>query len=284
MIHGPFYSQALGGNFRYDQSSDKIILANGVTFARPPNMLPAAILNMPIVGGSLQPVNQRPALPATRSTNQRPAAPATRSINQRPAAPVAGQRSSRPVNQQPAAPVAHHLYCAVYKPHRGNYYHWALAVLSNGKWRIFEVIQDDPVNDGPFKRHSLNVNPADSDRCRKPLTFLGQVHCPNLFTIIQNEGIGSPPGWNCQDYVIEIWETLKDGRYISKETWQRGKDSMMVFYGPDFGQQADDDDDDDDDDEGDDDEEGDGDDDDEEEDEDKPKLSADRVQDSDDED
>src|SRR4051812_49191619 len=67
------------------------------------------------------------------------------------------------------------LYCAMYTPRTGNYYHWAFAVYDNPTetWRVFEVVQDEDDN---FHPHTLRRNPLTSERCLRPLTWLGVMH------------------------------------------------------------------------------------------------------------
>jgi len=67
------------------------------------------------------------------------------------------------------------LYCAIYTPHFGNFYHWAFAVFdpASEQWHVFEVVQD--VGNGPFRPEHRPVNPQNSIRCRRPLTLLGHM-------------------------------------------------------------------------------------------------------------
>jgi hypothetical protein len=154
------------------------------------------------------------------------------------------------------------LWCAIYTPHFGNYYHWAFAVSdqANGDWHIFEVVQEE--QDGPFTPVHRQANPANSARCHQPLTFLGQVptgQWATLFESIRTQGIGEALDWNCQDYVLEIWDSLQISGVIDHASWEWGRSQMLPFYGQDFGNQGDDEDDDEDDgedDDGDEDEQG----------------------------
>lgn len=63
------------------------------------------------------------------------------------------------------------LYCALYPPQFGNYYHWAFAMNQNAKkrWRIFQVVQEEV--DGPFIRNQRQVDPRSSSTCLQPLSF-----------------------------------------------------------------------------------------------------------------
>ncbi|GJN70096.1 hypothetical protein PLICBS_004148 [Purpureocillium lilacinum] len=131
------------------------------------------------------------------------------------------------------------LWCAIYYPQFGNYYHWAFAVsdTADSAWHIFEVTQE--VQDGPFTAVHRRTNPTRSQRCVQPLTYLGQMHEGNLSPMINQIRQITVPGealsWNCQDYVIEIWDALLGAGIVSPETWQSGRAQMLQYYGQDFG-------------------------------------------------
>ncbi|KAK3175439.1 hypothetical protein K4F52_010269 [Lecanicillium sp. MT-2017a] len=138
------------------------------------------------------------------------------------------------------------LYCAIYTPHFGNYYHWAFAVsdLAGVDWHIFEVVQD--VQDGPFTPAHRMVNPMNSRRCRQPLIYLGQLHVGWWETLVNNiyeMRPGEALSWNCQDYVMEIWDMMCSVGMIEQSTWQYGRAAMMPYYGQDFGDDGDEEDD-----------------------------------------
>jgi hypothetical protein len=46
----------------------------------------------------------------------------------------------------------------------------------------------------------------------------------------RNLGLQSS-SWNCQDYILEIWQKLKDQGMVSEEIWKSGKQKSMKFYG-----------------------------------------------------
>lgn len=56
-----------------------------------------------------------------------------------------------------------------------------------------------------------------------------------MLTGIGQVPIGEALSWNCQDYVMEIWDMLQASGMISEETWQVGRERMLPYYGPDFG-------------------------------------------------
>lgn len=95
-------------------------------------------------------------------------------------------------------------------PYFGNYYHWALALNKDGtdNWHIFQVVQE--TEGGPFSTSYLLTNPTRSARCLTPLTYLGKMHGDwwNTFneTIRLIQVPGEADSWNCQDYVIDVWD------------------------------------------------------------------------------
>ncbi|GAB0133705.1 hypothetical protein EsDP_00002104 [Epichloe bromicola] len=110
------------------------------------------------------------------------------------------------------------LYCALYPPQFGNYYHWAFAMNQNAKkrWRIFQVVQEE--ENGPFKRNQRQVDPRSSSTCLQPLSFLGQMHTDY---------------W---DWLIEAALLLEAGA-IDDAAWSYGYNLMFPYYGQDFGGQ-----------------------------------------------
>ena len=130
------------------------------------------------------------------------------------------------------------LWCAIYHPREGNYYHWAFVVsnTANRDWDLFEVVQESTY--GTFTPVHRKTNPMDSRRCLRPLTALGQMHRGWWETMaegIRGVPIGEATSWNCQDYVIDIWDMLLSSGLISEETWCEGKTQMLPYYGQDFG-------------------------------------------------
>ncbi|KXH55419.1 hypothetical protein CNYM01_14296 [Colletotrichum nymphaeae SA-01] len=132
------------------------------------------------------------------------------------------------------------LHCAIYTPHFGNYYHWAFAThdQSTRQWNVFEVVQDE--EDGPFRAQCLQTNPANSRRCITPIINLCIIHSGWLETLFSQIPEIPVPGeglsWNCQDYVIDIWDTAFACGAIDEGTWYAGKQEMLRYYGQDFGQ------------------------------------------------
>lgn len=131
------------------------------------------------------------------------------------------------------------LYCAIYTPEFGNYYHWAFATHNQQtrQWYIFEVVQDE--QDGPFSPEQHQTDPRNSRRCHRPLTPLGFMDPGWWDTLIQQIGTIQVPGeaasWNCQDYVMEIWDIMRFDGMIDDNTWYGGRENMLPYFGPDFG-------------------------------------------------
>ncbi|KAG6262109.1 hypothetical protein E4U49_003361 [Claviceps purpurea] len=135
------------------------------------------------------------------------------------------------------------LYCTIYPPQFGNYYHWAFAMNQGAKkrWETFQVVQEE--EDGPYIRNRCQVDPRNSSTCPQPvrLIFLGQMHAKSwdwLIEAIQDIPVpGEAASWNCQDYVLEMWALLLEAGEIDDATWSYSHNLMLPYYGPDFGGQ-----------------------------------------------
>lgn len=134
------------------------------------------------------------------------------------------------------------LYGAVYEPRSGNYYHWAFVIkdpATRPPWHIFEVIQDEYDNYHP---NYLQRDPTSTRRCHEPITYLGKMHPNWLETIVGRvQGIrvpGEVAQWNCQDYVMEIWDIVGECGMVEQETYEQGRLKMLPYYGQDFGGQG----------------------------------------------
>lgn len=132
------------------------------------------------------------------------------------------------------------LYCALYVPQFGNYYHWAFAINDETAqtWRVFEVVQDENDN---FRPNSLRGNPLRSDRCLQPLTWLGAIYA-NWLDVLESRirdirVPGEALSWNCQDYVMEIWDIVGEHEMVDRQTYEHGRQNMMPYYGQDYGGQ-----------------------------------------------
>lgn len=81
----------------------------------------------------------------------------------------------------------------------------------------------------------------NSIRCHRPLTLLGKIHMGWWDILVQQIGTIQVPGyavsWNCQDYVIEIWDAMHVCEMIDEGMWAESKEKMMDYYGQDFGNQ-----------------------------------------------
>ncbi|KAH7108678.1 hypothetical protein B0J13DRAFT_165771 [Dactylonectria estremocensis] len=126
------------------------------------------------------------------------------------------------------------LYCAVYTPRSGNHYHWAFVMYhSELGWCLYEVVQQ--VDDGPFTAVFRQTDPRSSSRCL-PLIHLGSMHADyarQLPAAINGITVpGEAAMWNCQDYVLEIWDAVLGIGAIDEVIWGAGRDNMIPYYGP----------------------------------------------------
>ncbi|KAK0724022.1 hypothetical protein B0T21DRAFT_423400 [Apiosordaria backusii] len=59
-------------------------------------------------------------------------------------------------------------------------------------------------------------------RCRQPLTFLGQMYGDCWDTLVEQIRSVQIPGeaveWNCQEYVIDIWDAMQAAQIINEQT------------------------------------------------------------------
>lgn len=126
------------------------------------------------------------------------------------------------------------LYIAMYQPQKGNYEHWAL-YLSNGDENIvFEVGGQHP----KFTKNVMETKPENSRRHRRSI-LVGTINEQDLPELrkkmdeveVDNETVH----WNCQDYVIEAIDHLREECIIDEddEDYERGrKDAVENHYGP----------------------------------------------------
>ncbi|OBS16508.1 hypothetical protein FPOA_12832 [Fusarium poae] len=129
---------------------------------------------------------------------------------------------------------AFELYCAIYQPRSGNYYHWAFAMYRPDLgWGVFEVVQDE--EDGPFRAVYRQTDPRSSLRCL-PLIPLGYIHPDHAQGLAGHINGIQVPGesalWNCQDYVLEIWDLVLEVGAIDEYTRDGGRIALMPYYGP----------------------------------------------------
>lgn len=134
------------------------------------------------------------------------------------------------------------LRIAIYRPAEGNYYHWAFVayVIETQQFHLFEVTSQDGQ---PFQYTYRQTDPESSIRHEGsiPLAAVSQ----DWLRTVANTAQGIPvPGegteWNCQDYVMELWEALYQGGVVGLDEYENGRSYVMPFYGPDYGGGADD--------------------------------------------
>ncbi|KYK56075.1 hypothetical protein DCS_08041 [Drechmeria coniospora] len=133
------------------------------------------------------------------------------------------------------------LFCAVYAQVHDSLYHWAFAIYTQGSssrgWHIYEVVQERRVCGGrEYRAVHRQANPNRSTSCLKPLVPLGLVHKSKWAAItekIESVPIAVPRRrrWNCQSYVLDIWNRLLMCRIVDGEAWQRGRDMMLPYHG-----------------------------------------------------
>lgn len=108
------------------------------------------------------------------------------------------------------------LYIAIYRPVRGNYKHWALYLDSASEDVIYEVIGDHP----RFERHHILARPDSSMRHQKDILVgtINERDIPQLKQIVAETPVDNDTVyWNCQDYVIDILQRLKNECVIDED-------------------------------------------------------------------
>ncbi|KAJ9244375.1 hypothetical protein DTO169E5_1980 [Paecilomyces variotii] len=102
------------------------------------------------------------------------------------------------------------LYVAFYRPHYGNYQHWALTIeQESSKCIIIEVVGQHPM----FTRNIIEKRPEDSRRFIGKI-YLGVISKRDIESIkklamsqpVENEIVE----WDCQDYVLELLDKLEE--------------------------------------------------------------------------
>ncbi|PTD02485.1 hypothetical protein FCULG_00012840 [Fusarium culmorum] len=97
----------------------------------------------------------------------------------------------------------------------------------------FEVVQD--VDDGPFRTAIRDVNPSSSARCLPlvPLARIYSSYAQNLASQIREIPVeGRPALWNCQEYVLEIWDLVWQLGAIDQNTYEVARQNLMPYFGP----------------------------------------------------
>jgi hypothetical protein len=105
------------------------------------------------------------------------------------------------------------------------------------KWSTFQVVQE--IEDGPFQPERVDVDPSNVMNCL-PLVHLGQMDAGWCSSLINGIGRIPVPGeaasWNCQDYVMEIWEMMRNMGMVDEEAWSIGKAAILIYYRQDYGE------------------------------------------------
>ncbi|KFY44761.1 hypothetical protein V494_01331 [Pseudogymnoascus sp. VKM F-4513 (FW-928)] len=128
------------------------------------------------------------------------------------------------------------LFIAMYEAGTGNYEHWALCVDGDGDNAptIFEVSGEH----GTFAKSAVQDEP-ESRLLHKRNIAVGEVNerdMPELLKVTDDAKVDNETTeWNCQDYVIEILETLYEECIIDEddEEFKRGMKKVKdKYFGP----------------------------------------------------
>lgn len=127
------------------------------------------------------------------------------------------------------------LYIAMYEAGTGNYEHWALCLDDGDDLpTIFEVSGEH----GTFEKSTVQDEPENRLRHKRNIA-VGEVNArdiPELLKVVDNAKVDNETTeWNCQDYVIELLETLYDECIIDEddEEYKRGmKRAKDKYFGP----------------------------------------------------
>jgi hypothetical protein len=82
------------------------------------------------------------------------------------------------------------IYVAVFRPRRGNRYHWAVAIYDSHsttiQWHVCDAIRQR--HTGPFRIAYRDRDPRNSSRCLQPLIRAGRLNRAYLGDIIETIG------------------------------------------------------------------------------------------------
>ncbi|GAD92331.1 hypothetical protein CIMG_00013 [Paecilomyces variotii No. 5] len=100
------------------------------------------------------------------------------------------------------------LYVAFYRPHYGNFIHWALAIEHGDTGVTIQVIGEHP----EFERNTIDQRAEDNEGFLNKL-FVGVISEADIGLIkalassqpVDNETVE----WDCQDYVLEFLDKLE---------------------------------------------------------------------------
>jgi hypothetical protein len=125
------------------------------------------------------------------------------------------------------------LYIAIYKPRYGNYKHWAL-FLESTESLVFEVVGEH----GTFQKNTIIGSPSSSTRHEKNILVadINEQDVPELKKVVSKVNVDNETmEWNCQDYVLEVLEALKEECIIDEDDahYQKGINlAQKKYFGP----------------------------------------------------
>lgn len=102
----------------------------------------------------------------------------------------------------------------------------------SSEWHLFDATQAQA--DGPFAISYRNTDPRNSARCNDPLTHIADVdysNQPQLFDAINAIRAQNVEGWNCQNYVKEVLQSLVDSLLITQSVVDEALGELSIFDG-----------------------------------------------------
>lgn len=125
------------------------------------------------------------------------------------------------------------LYIAIYKPRYGNYKHWAL-FLESTESVIFEVVGEQ----GAFRKNTITGNSKNTTRHEKSILVadINEQDVPELKKVLSQVNVDNETmEWNCQDYVLDVLEALREDCIIDEDDahYQKGINlAKEKYFGP----------------------------------------------------
>ena len=125
------------------------------------------------------------------------------------------------------------LYIAISKPRYGNYKHWGL-FLQSSEPLIVEVEGEHP----NFSKNTIFGSPGSHTSAEANILVadINEQDIPELNKVISQANVDNQTvEWNCQDYVLEILETLKEDCIVDEDDphYQKGVSlAKQRYFGP----------------------------------------------------
>ncbi|RMD43444.1 hypothetical protein DV735_g1593, partial [Chaetothyriales sp. CBS 134920] len=124
------------------------------------------------------------------------------------------------------------LYVAFYRPRYGNYRHWSLYLQDGNKHTLYEVTGSHP----NFRKNEVKANPQNSSSYLSKL-FVASLSKSDVSlvnkAVEQVQVDNSTTEWDCQEYVIDIIEQLKDDLVLDEddEDYKRARKDLRKMRG-----------------------------------------------------